>query len=294
MASEINSKPVGTIGLGYFRNSTKSRVVVLSMNPQRDMGPHNHLFHEIAQVISGTAQHRTETGAGEIRAGDLVIIRPGEWHAYEQCHDFAVTNCLIHPDLMDDIGPLLAGIAGSEDLYRYDPQKPGPAFIVHADRLTRPHITSLLKAITLESLSARTGHHVTHMALILELFILIMRMREQPQKNRGVSEPLRIAVTLAAHKIQEHMTEAISLQSLAHAADVSPAHLSRMFTRQMGIGMVAYQHKLRAEEACRLLRLTPLSITEIAGRLGYAEVAYFSRRFKKEMGMSPAAFRNQQ
>jgi len=48
---------------------------------------------------------------------------------------------------------------------------------------------------------------------------------------------------------------------------------------------------VRMEEACRLLRQTGRSITDVAGQVGYNEIAYFSRRFRSEVGLSPRQYR---
>lgn len=194
---------------------------------------------------------------------------------------------------MRDIDPMLSKLPGAQELFLLHPKKTEEKIpvIVHEDRMLRPRIAVLLKTISTESRGAPKGYQEVLSAQVMEFLVLILRMREKPRVAHGVSEHMRTVVVQAAHLIEEHMTETFSLDEIARQTGVSAAHLCRTFTRQMGIGMVAYQHRLRIEEACRMLRLTQLTVTEIAVRVGYSEVAYFSRRFKKEMGMGPAAFR---
>jgi two-component system response regulator YesN len=52
-----------------------------------------------------------------------------------------------------------------------------------------------------------------------------------------------------------------------------------------------YLTKLRMKEATRLLEKTALRISEIAERLGYADLAYFSNTFKKTIGTTPSVYR---
>lgn len=285
--------PINTLQLSSMHSDTGSRAIVMIMNPQTNMGPHNHLFHEIAHIDGGEGDHVTAQGVQPLHAGDIIIICPGAWHAYENCRGLALTNCLIHPGLLHDLGPLLGHLPGAHELFFRRPRKAelNLPVIVHEDRLLRPRFAALLKTIAAESRGAPTGYQEILLATVLELLVLIIRMQERPRTTRGVSESMRAAVSQAAHIIEEHMTETLTLPTLARQTGVSAAHLCRTFTRQMGMGMVAYQHRLRVEEACRLLRLTQLPVTEIALRLGYSEVAYFSRRFKKEMGLGPAAYR---
>lgn len=60
----------------------------------------------------------------------------------------------------------------------------------------------------------------------------------------------------------------------------------------MGLGLIEYVNTLRIEEACRLLGTRDWSITQIAGEVGYDEIAYFSRCFRKKTGKSASAYRN--
>jgi AraC-like DNA-binding protein len=54
---------------------------------------------------------------------------------------------------------------------------------------------------------------------------------------------------------------------------------------------VQFVHHIRAEEACRLLRFTNEPVTAIAGKVGYDEIAYFSRCFRAQIGRSPRQYR---
>jgi AraC-like DNA-binding protein len=57
------------------------------------------------------------------------------------------------------------------------------------------------------------------------------------------------------------------------------------------MGIVEFVHRTRAEEACRLLRMTEDPVGRIASRVGYDEIAYFSRCFRGQIGQSPRAYR---
>lgn len=286
-----NSIP--TLELKSMYSETQSHAVITTMYPQYDMGPHDHVFHEIAHIDSGMADHRTVSGVQKLQAGDIIIVRPGAWHAYENCRDLNLTNCLIHPDLMDDIEPMIRHIPAAKELFfrRTRKNEVNAPLVVHEDRLLRPRFATLIKGIAAESRSGSSGYQEVLLAHVMEILILIVRMSQRPQVAYGISEQMRAAVNQAARSIEENLTETFSLEALARQTGVSAAHLCRSFTRQMGASMVTYQHRMRVEEACRLLRLTQLPVTNIALRLGYSEVAYFSRRFKKEMGVGPAAYR---
>lgn len=98
------------------------------------------------------------------------------------------------------------------------------------------------------------------------------------------------AVLDVASHLELHFAQPVALHDLAGRVNVSPAHLSRNFGRHMGI--VEFVHQLRCEEACRLLRCTSMPIGQLGLRVGYGEVAYFSRCFRRQTGQSPREYRS--
>jgi AraC-like DNA-binding protein len=91
--------------------------------------------------------------------------------------------------------------------------------------------------------------------------------------------------------IDEHYSEVISAEDLASISHCSKGHLFRTFKRCFNLSPLAYQQNLRFEAAQRLLRFTPLRCYEIAQRVGFSNVYYFHRLFKKRMGITPKRYR---
>lgn len=82
-----------------------------------------------------------------------------------------------------------------------------------------------------------------------------------------------------------------SLRELGDVAGVSPDHLSREFRRLYGMGPAQYLRRLRLEWAAERLRKPDDPLAEIASAAGFADQSHFTRRFKKQFGVTPAAFR---
>lgn len=91
--------------------------------------------------------------------------------------------------------------------------------------------------------------------------------------------------------IDEHYAEAITAEYLTSMSHCSRGHLFRAFKKSFHISPLAYQQDLRFEAAQRLLRFTSLRCYEIAQRVGYSNVYYFHRQFKKRMGITPKRYR---
>ncbi len=83
----------------------------------------------------------------------------------------------------------------------------------------------------------------------------------------------------------------ITPQSIADKFFVNHSYASRCFSQKHGITLTEYIHKIRIDRAKTLLRSTNTPISNIALNVGYIEANYFSRIFKKQVGLSPQAYR---
>ncbi|MDR2313174.1 MAG: response regulator [Spirochaetaceae bacterium] len=88
--------------------------------------------------------------------------------------------------------------------------------------------------------------------------------------------------------IAQHYGEPISLEDAAAHVRISPAHLSRLFPVETGNTFSGHLAHLRINRACEALEEGILSIKEIAALCGYQDANYFSRAFKKILGLSPS------
>ncbi|MBE6598708.1 MAG: AraC family transcriptional regulator [Ruminococcaceae bacterium] len=84
----------------------------------------------------------------------------------------------------------------------------------------------------------------------------------------------------------------LSLENLCDRRKYSSKYVSRRFREEMGISFSEYLQSCRIHHACNLLRGTNRSIQEIALSVGYRDSLYFSKVFKKCMGVSPSGYRN--
>lgn len=91
--------------------------------------------------------------------------------------------------------------------------------------------------------------------------------------------------------IMEHDHEKISLNSLARQFNLSPTHLSRLFSQAYHMSPINYVIHTRITHATEYLLKTNLSIIEIAGRVGYDTPSYFTSIFEKKIGCSPSEYR---
>jgi len=109
---------------------------------------------------------------------------------------------------------------------------------------------------------------------------------------RDSSKALDSRIRAARTYIDEHFAADIVLEDVAAASNLSPSRLSGLFKKETGSSVMAYRNELRLVQAAQLLLHSNLRIADIGNRVGYSEQAFFSRMFRKHLGMSPRQYRH--
>jgi len=91
--------PIGT-SQGLFHLTETMPAYAGSYLHRWDSPVHTHSFVEIAFAVGGTAVHHSLAGRSEMRPGDVLLLRPGVWHGYEDCQRFEVYNCCFSSELL--------------------------------------------------------------------------------------------------------------------------------------------------------------------------------------------------
>jgi iron complex transport system substrate-binding protein len=118
------------------------------------------------------------------------------------------------------------------------------------------------------------------------LFGFIYELFSQLQNSTDRGSPSDL-VAYALRYIHEHYSEAITMDQLADLLGCSSSYMYRLFKAEIGKSPNDYMIGIRMEQARQYLLTTQLNLREIALTVGYSDVYYFSRLFKKQYGVSP-------
>jgi two-component system response regulator YesN len=92
-------------------------------------------------------------------------------------------------------------------------------------------------------------------------------------------------------QIHENCSEELSLKSLSAKYNIHPVYLGRLFQKETGESFSEYVNRVRIERAKELLGDARLKVNEIARMVGYWEMGYFYKQFKKHVGISPTDYK---
>ncbi len=122
-----------------------------------------------------------------------------------------------------------------------------------------------------------------------EVAALVAKAAETPAPHMPDRRPPLVAKV--EQYIAANLDSPIRLRDVAQAVYLSQFHLSRTFKQLTGTSLVDYVRDLRLAKAEEMLAATDLSVTEIAGRVGFKDAAYFTTCFKNRYKISPLQYR---
>lgn len=258
---------------------------------QGNIDYHTHYFYELAYVKSGKLIHYLNDEKYEISTGDYFIIDIGCRHKYELLGSgkAEICNCLFLPEIIDKslkhckrFSVLIENylIKFKRSILNYDPT----TYIFHDDDGS---ILNSLEKIKTESKGMIYGYQEMLRCTLIEIFITTMRKIINEKKASEID-------TITNHIIkfiEKNFDKKISLSDISISLNYSLPYISSKFKADTGYNFSYYLQKYRIEQSTRLLANTDKPISEIASLVGYDDVKFFGKLFKKYMYVTPSEFR---
>ncbi len=252
---------------------------------------HTHNYVEMIYMCSGQTTHMIDRTRLTLHTGELLLLNQ---HASQEIlpagrEDIAV-NFIILPEFFDQTLTML----GSEPGLLRDfvvgclQSLNSPVSFLHfkvADVLPVQNLVENLVWTIIHGVqNKRLMNQVTMGLLFLQL---LNHMDKLETSDNSYEQEILMNVF---QYIEEHYRDG-SLTALANQLNCEFTWLSKTVKRLTGSTYTDLVQKKRLNQACFLLRSTALSVTDISMAVGYDNFSYFHRIFKKELGISPRAYR---
>ena len=252
---------------------------------------HTHAFVELAIVVAGHGVHETPDAAFAISAGDVFLVAGTEPHGYRDCEQLSLVNVIYDPATLDFPFLYLAKHPGYQALFVVEPQYRERHSTLHHLRVSMhelSQVTVILDNLEEELVRQSAGFEAAAIVQFTSLLLFLARAY-QHQVSACSPNILRLGKVLSL--LESRFTEKLTVTELAEVANLSLSHFERIFTETMGLAPMEYVIHLRMNKAEKLLRSTPMPITEVAYQVGYGDSNFFTRQFKKTFQCTPQQYR---
>lgn len=118
--------------------------------------------------------------------------------------------------------------------------------------------------------------------------LLLRCMEEDPQVPEIIIDPRIIE---ACQYITDNLAEELRIDEVARHVCLSPSRLAHLFREQIGVNILRWREDQRVIRAKLLLQTSQEPIATVGRSVGYDDQLYFSRVFRKRVGVSPSDFR---
>ncbi len=244
-----------------------------------------HDFWELVYIDSGEATVTADEKSFTLTQGEAYFHKPNEYHTIAtkdfansviisfECHSAAMKAFEDrHVTLNEQEKSLLKTIVTEGS-------------VCFTDRLSDVYMRKLHKAR-----SAPFGAEQMIKTCLEQLLILLVRSFSVMPKT--------IAPTVASKNLSDRIKQIllenvyteISLARIASELFFSVTYIKTTFKKSTGKSVMQYFAELKVEEAKRLISLDRYTFMEIAYKLGYSSLHYFSRQFKKVTGITPSQY----
>jgi len=225
---------------------------------------------EILFVIKDTALVRLNNTVYTANPGDIVVINSSVMHSIIAKDKYVTYHCLIiDKDFCERYG-----------------------FFIDENHINElisdPEIFALSENMRKEEDEKKDFYSSAQIADALKILTLLFR-RHLASNNDFKTESKNLKMVKDAMKyMKNHFCEPLSLDEIAEKIGYSKYHFCRSFKEITGSTVVTYLNDLKINFAFSQLKNTDASISDIAAECGFSDISYFTKTFKKHLGILPS------
>jgi len=253
---------------------------------------HVHQTHEINFLCHGYQGLEVENRTYTMCPGDLLVLPAGSPHNIREDESLPYRRIRLSLPVhfFDQLFRESIGQEGISQALFGDKE-----WVIRFPDITASSIENILEHMVDEDEQRAPGWEIGIRSCAALLMLVISRNLDnaiQPVDPAVLRR--RHDMNVVIHFMEEHYSDPVSLTGMAQIFDVHPSVLSRNFKRATGVSPMVYLNRIRIAQAKKLMETSDQKLEEIAKKVGYSSLIYFSRVFKQLNGASPSQYRKSQ
>lgn len=241
---------------------------------------HSHTFYEVLYCSSGDLEYLLGTERYRLQKGDIVIIPPGVSH-----------RPLFLEQLTEPYRRMVLWISCSfaERITGFLPELPPcrPHLLLRTAGTQWEMLEQPFRTAVQETARKAPGWEAVVLAQTVQLLVGIFRAVAHLPPPQSEQRELLDEIMVY---IEHHLAERISLEQMARQFHVSTSTVSQLFRKRMDVSFYHFVTQRRLIAAKNLIQ-SGVSLEQTAAAVGFGDYSNFYRSFRREYGITPAAYR---
>lgn len=248
---------------------------------------HWHEEAELTLITSGNCLYQINLDDYEVKEGDILFIPPLLLHSISLgTSDEIISETYVFH--MNFLGGNSTDICSTRYLTPMMNQEFSMPYLITPEHPVYLSLRKIFNQINSLYDEAVIGYEIALKSLFLQAVFLLLQYSEKniSSDTKASSDKLKSVLDY----IEFHYAESISISELAQLCYFSDYHFMRFFKKHMNMTCMEYINNLRLEKAVELFEQGNTSILDVSLSVGFHNLSYFHRAFKKKYHMTPLSF----
>lgn len=247
-----------------------------------DTSLHNHYEFEILLITGGSSSVRINDTFYSVEEGDMIFVNPFEIHSVIADREKPYSHCCVCFDYMLIIDKKVTDAFRTKNLHIMP--------VVKSTDIAQPFLKKCF--LDIMKLYEEGGEYSdTQIMAYLSLMFVHLLKNNLTKKKPPMTESTAFCASVMAY-VKSHYRENITSGQLAEAISHNHSYFCRKFAKNFGQSFSEYLTLYRLSVSKKYLEEGMENISKIAFLCGFSSHTYFSRCFKKYVGILPSEYKN--
>lgn len=248
---------------------------------------HWHEEAELTLITEGDCTYQIDLVNYEVKKGDILFVPPLFLHSISKgiSEEMISETYVFHLNFLGANSTDICATRYLAPMMRQEFAMPcviSPAHPMYAG--IRKQFDEIAEVYT----SQIVGYELEIKSLLLKIIFLLLPYSKRVDVSDAGTSSDKLKIVL--DYVERHYEENITVSQLAKLCYFSDYYFMRFFKKHMNMTCIEYINNLRLEKAVELFEHGSTTITEVAMSVGFRNLSYFHRAFRKKYGMTPKEF----
>ena len=253
---------------------------------------HIHTMFEIVYVLKGKCENIVRNSTQLLSEGDYCIVSPNTPHTIGVFDESLVFNILVKKSTFNET--FFKFLTGNHILSDFFTNilytKKSRDYILFRTGNDET-LASLTENLIIESMNKDDYTNLCMENILMLIFARLLRYHQESIETSSTLQSLHSNIITGIIQYIDCNYKTVTLSELANKYNYTTPYMSRLIYNATGKSFSEILSDIKHNKALTLLRSTDMTVNEISEKLGYESSAYFHRKFKKTMNMTPLEYR---